>query len=723
MASLTPAEALHAILQAPTKLRDTMPKDGSFPIIWDSGASITVTNDKADFLTFTKVSPRHNNVMGVAQGLKFSGFGEVLWSFLDEKGTLRSFKLPALYIPSATTRLLSTTSLLQSYSGELIQQTGRGMRLSGTSDGQRNAVEATINPNNNLPTSTGYSYGKVMEAANTLVNTVSTAAATNTNLGLAEKELLRWHNRLGHIGMRKVQFLMRTGVLATSEATRRLHAAACKLTNLPLCSACQFGKQRRCPEPGKTTTIVHERDGALKDRRLLPGQTVSVDHFVCSTKGRLFTSRAHSKDADMYTGGAIYVDMAMNLVHVEFQRHLNTHKTLAATAEFEWMCHDAGVIPQEYLSDNGSAFTSKEYMAHLRQFSQISQFAGVGAHHHNGVAERVIQTIMSIARTMMLHAAIHWPDMADPSLWPMAVQHAVFLHNHVPSPTTRLCPHDLFYKTRWSQAKFHDLHVWGCPVYVLDKTLSDGKKLPRWTPRSHREVFMGLSPKHSSTVPLVLSPGTGAITPQYHVVFDDEFTTPSVPMKTPCPTSTPTCGPSSLVTVPSSSSSMTNLRRILLTSLTKRTPTPPPSTTIDAQPSWPLVIRSHPSLHYQFCLPLRLLSLPTHPLPPLMIHLRSCPLRPLPRCLRGRSHHNPNEFPSSLPSPLRRHVPRPPSHLRTTLPPSLLPLHPRHPWPSLLLSPRSHLPFRSSLLLPPPPLFRGSRRPILPAVPSARPSP
>ena len=310
MASLTTAEALHAILQAPTKLHDMMPKDGSFPIIWDSGASILVTNDKADFLTFTKVSPCHNNVMGVAQGLKFSGFGEVLWSFFDENGTLRSFKLPALYIPSATTHLLSTMSLLQSYSGELIQQTGHGMRLSGTSDGQRSAVEATINPNNNLPTSTGYSYGKVMVAANTLINTMSTTAATNTSLGPAEKELLCWHNRLGHIGMRKVQFLMRTGVLATSEATRRLHTAASELTNLPLCSACQFGKQRRRPEPGKTTTVVREHDGALKDRCLLPGQTVSVDHFVCSTKGRLFTSRGRSKDADTYTGGAIYVDMA-----------------------------------------------------------------------------------------------------------------------------------------------------------------------------------------------------------------------------------------------------------------------------------------------------------------------------------------------------------------------------------------------------------------------------
>ena len=34
---------------------------------------------------------------------------------------------------------------------------------------------------------------------------------------------------------------------------------------------------------------------------------------------------------------------------------------------------------------------------------------------------------------------------------------------------------------------------------------------------------MGLSKKHASTVPLVLNPETGYITPQYHIVFDDWF--------------------------------------------------------------------------------------------------------------------------------------------------------------------------------------------------------
>ena len=126
---------------------------------------------------------------------------------------------------------------------------------------------------------------------------------------------------------------------------------------------------------------------------------------------------------------------------------------------------------------------------------------------------------------MMLHSAIHWPDVADASLWPMAVQHAVFLHNHMPNQTTGLAPVDVFTKSRWQQHKFHDLHVWGCPVYVLDKTIADGRKLPRWKPRSVRCVNMGLSSKHASTVPIVLNPSTGYITPQFHVVFDDWFST------------------------------------------------------------------------------------------------------------------------------------------------------------------------------------------------------
>jgi hypothetical protein len=66
----------------------------------------------------------------------------------------------------------------------------------------------------------------------------------------------------------------------------------------------------------------------------------------------------------------------------------------------------------------------------------VTSFAGAGVHHHNGTAEHAIQTIMNMSCTMMLHAAIHWPDVADLTLWPMVVAHAVYLYNHMPALDT-----------------------------------------------------------------------------------------------------------------------------------------------------------------------------------------------------------------------------------------------------------------------------------------------
>ena len=158
-------------------------------------------------------------------------------------------------------------------------------------------------------------------------------------------------------------------------------------------------------------------------------------------------------------------------------------ETVESKTKFEQHWHDFGILPQSYLSDNGSSFTS----------AQVTQLAGVGAHHDNGVAERSIQNMMSIARTMMLHAAIHWSEVANAQLWPFAVQNAALLYNQMPNKSTGLSPHDIFMKTRWHHSKFQDFHVWGCPVYVLDKTITDGKKLPHWDSQSKQQVFVGIS--------------------------------------------------------------------------------------------------------------------------------------------------------------------------------------------------------------------------------------
>ena len=115
-----------------------------------------------------------------------------------------------------------------------------------------------------------------------------------------------------------------------------------------------------------------------------------------------------------------------------------------------------------------------------------------------------------------MHAAIRWPSMVETNLWPMAVDYAVYYHNHMPHPSVgMLASIDLH---------FHDMHVWGCPCYVLDPQLQRGHKLPKWKPRSRRGMFVGFSPRHSSLAPLVLNSRTGKISPQFHVILDDWFT-------------------------------------------------------------------------------------------------------------------------------------------------------------------------------------------------------
>jgi hypothetical protein len=355
---------------------------------------------------------------------------------------------------------------------------------------------------------------------------VSTA---NVNLSEAQKELLRWHQKLGHMGMSKVQFLLGTGALAQTEAAKRLHRSAASTSCVPpLCQSCIHAKQCvRTPATRKKRFTVRDASDVLKAGNLRPGQEISVDHFICSQKGRRFHTRGKESDKLQFDSGCLFVDHASNYIHVEFQTTTSSHATLESKTSFEAMCRDVGVVPITYMTDSGSAFTSKAFAENLNQFRQMNKFAGTAAHNQNAIAERAIRTITSSARSMLIHAAVHWPEVADTALWPMAAAHAVFLWNHVPNPSTGLSPADIFTRTRFPLEKLHDLHVFGCPAYVLDKKLADGKKLPRWTPRSDRCMYLGRADKYASSVYLVLNIATGSITPQYHVVLDDWFATVS----------------------------------------------------------------------------------------------------------------------------------------------------------------------------------------------------
>lgn len=211
------------------------------------------------------------------------------------------------------------------------------------------------------------------------------------------------------------------------------------------------------------------------------------------------------------------------LIHVEHQLGFSSSKIIRTKQEFEQLALGHGVLIEDYLTNNG-IFSKMKFVDHIHQHNQQIHYCGANAHHKNAITERAICTVSELAQALLLHASTHWPDGIDGALRPLAVDHAVHLYNTLPNQHG-VCPLDLFSGTTIPRHKLQDLHVWGCPLYVLDPTLHQGKKLPRWQPRSRRGVFLGYSRHHSSDVPLVLNLQTGSNSPQFHLVFDDSFST------------------------------------------------------------------------------------------------------------------------------------------------------------------------------------------------------
>ena len=111
---------LRTALQATARFIKSMKQGSSFPLIWDSGASHCVTFDKRDFVAPIENSGVLRKVQGIHSGLDVKGIGTVQWSVHYEDGELRHFLLPALYVPDCKVKLISTSVLLQTYKGEVI---------------------------------------------------------------------------------------------------------------------------------------------------------------------------------------------------------------------------------------------------------------------------------------------------------------------------------------------------------------------------------------------------------------------------------------------------------------------------------------------------------------------------------------------------------------------------------------------------------------------------
>jgi len=490
--------------------------------IVDTGASLTITHCKDDFVTYQPTSGG-KVLKGLVAGAPVDGVGVVEW-IVEVGNKTVSLKLRALHVPSAGKRLLCPQQLHQElYPGMPDSTIGRQCLTIELPEGP---IECRYN-DSNLPLLLLAAPKETTAELHVLHACLS--LEKNQNLTVSQKELLKWHTKFGHCDLRRVQKIMKTGSLGQAPIIRA--AANCDLNkNNLLCGSCAYGKAKRrhrraktAKDPDNVTKPEPPQEKLLSKEVLIPGQRVSMDHFICSTPGRLFSSRGREPSDRMYKGGVIFVDHASGYVHVEPVVNFTAGEALRAKRTFEQEMLSMGVTVLNYHADNG-IFTASEYQDELAKMGQNLTLSGVGAHHQNAMAERMIGVTVSMARTMMLHAKLRWPKAVKTQLWPMALKHSQHLHNHLPN-LNNVCPIDLVLRTSVPRNALRELHVWGSPCYVLDPKLQDGGHIPKFDARSRQGMNLGWSPKHAATVPLILNLTTGHVSPQYHVLFDDWFST------------------------------------------------------------------------------------------------------------------------------------------------------------------------------------------------------
>ena len=122
------------------------------------------------------------------------------------------------------------------------------------------------------------------------------------------------------------------------------------------------------------------------------------------------------------------------------------------------------------------------------------------------------------ARTCLLNAHARNDVKIPMELWTFAMRHVTNQWNATPRRNLNwLTPDEVWNgigrRLNKKTKHFKHFHPFGCPVYVLNEALQDGKKQPKWDPRSRVGIYLGRSRDHATDVAWILNPKTDRVSP------------------------------------------------------------------------------------------------------------------------------------------------------------------------------------------------------------------
>jgi hypothetical protein len=115
-------------------------------------------------------------------------------------------------------------------------------------------------------------YRDPAKSAEAVAAQFSVTDALNQNLGHGQKDLLKWHTRLGHLGFAWIKWLARSGFLGPLGS--RMNAC-----EAPLCTSCQLGRAHKRPTGSKLEKKHPGAGDKIKAGVLFPGQAIATYQY------------------------------------------------------------------------------------------------------------------------------------------------------------------------------------------------------------------------------------------------------------------------------------------------------------------------------------------------------------------------------------------------------------------------------------------------------------
>ena len=130
-------------------------------------------------------------------------------------------------------------------------------------------------PKKNLPTHEATIPNQRDKEAKALESDVCFTNKANQNIPPSQKELIRWHFRLGHIGFQHVQWLIYTGRLNVQGNSKAVNNY-----ERPKWADCDFLKVHSRYNKVNKTNNNPMKDQEIKKDNLQPGHMVSAGHYI-----------------------------------------------------------------------------------------------------------------------------------------------------------------------------------------------------------------------------------------------------------------------------------------------------------------------------------------------------------------------------------------------------------------------------------------------------------